>query len=100
MSVQKKGNISVHVGVASNSLFHAEQVVNNESSLTVSSVNAIWKKSRSVAGSSGGCYDVLSRATLLLTQGYSMLISRPLSPTCSLLGFTPQLLHSQLQVCC
>lgn len=28
--------------------FHAEQVVNNETSLMVSSVNAIWKRSRSV----------------------------------------------------
>ncbi len=44
----------MHVGVTPNLLFRAEQVVNNESSLMVSSVNAIWKKSRSVARSSGG----------------------------------------------
>lgn len=46
---EKKGNILVCVGVASNSQFHAEQVVNNESSLMVSSVNAIWRKRRSSA---------------------------------------------------
>lgn len=74
-------------GVASNSLLHAEQVVNNESSAMVSSVNAIWKKSRSDAGSRGGWYDVLSGVTLLPAQGYDMLICLPLGPTCLLLGF-------------
>lgn len=74
-------------GVASNSLLHAEQVVNNESSAMVSSVNAIWKKSRSDAWSRGGWYDVLSGVTLLPTQGYDMLICLPLGPTCLLLGF-------------
>lgn len=89
----------MNVGVVSNLLFHAEQVVNNESSLMVSSVNAIWKKSRTVARSSGGSYDVLSGATLLLTQGYNMLICHPLSPPCSLAVFyNTQLLLSQIQV--
>lgn len=66
--------------------FMQSQVVNNESSAMVSSVNAIWK-SRSDAWSRGGWYDVLSGVTLLPTQGYDMLICLPLGPTCLLLGF-------------
>lgn len=84
---RRKGIFWSMWGVASNSLLHVEQVVNNESSLMVSSVNAIWKKSRSGARSRGGWCDALSGATLLLTQGYDMLICLPLGPTRLLLGF-------------
>lgn len=50
----------------------------------VLSVNAIWKRSRRVARSGVGWYDVWSWTTFLRTQGYNMLICRPLGPALSL----------------
>lgn len=51
----------------------------------VSSVNAIWKRSRQ--GWMMGYIERGDLAFFLPTQGYNMLICLPLSPTCSLLGF-------------